>query len=64
MKVNGQEIKLEKPVVLEAFLNEYGYYPKKVAVEKNGEIVPKRAFETEVLSDADKIEIVCFVGGG
>jgi len=46
------------------FLKKEGYDATKVAVEKNGDIIPKKNFEAEMLSDIDKIEIVSFVGGG
>jgi len=49
--------------VRELLLKE-GYDVQRVAVEKNGKIVPKGSFDTEKLSDGDRIEIVCFVGGG
>lgn len=37
---------------------------KRVAVEKNGEIVPRSQFDAETLHDGDKLEIVGAVGGG
>ena len=37
---------------------------KRVAVEKNGEIVPRGQFDAETLHDGDKLEIVGAVGGG
>jgi sulfur carrier protein len=37
---------------------------KRLAVEKNGEIVPRSQFETVTLRDGDKLEIVGAVGGG
>ena len=37
---------------------------KRVAVEKNGEIVPHSQFDAETLHDGDKLEIVGAVGGG
>jgi sulfur carrier protein len=37
---------------------------KKVAVERNGEIVPKSAHASTVLADGDRLEIVVAVGGG
>ena len=64
MIVNGKEIVLQKESSIMEFLEKEGYDPTKVAVEKNGGIVPKIKFETEILSDNDKMEIVCFVGGG
>ena len=64
MRVNGQFIVVPDSISLQEFLEKEGYDPKRVAVEKNGNIVPKKSFETEKLSDSDKLEIVCFVGGG
>ena len=37
---------------------------KKVAVERNLEIVPKSTFEDTQLSDGDRLEIIHFIGGG
>ena len=37
---------------------------KRLAIEKNGEIVPRSQFETVTLHDGDKLEIVGAVGGG
>ncbi len=41
-----------------------GYQPQRVAVELNEQIVPKAQYETTVVQDGDKVEIVGFVGGG
>lgn len=38
--------------------------PKKVAVERNREIVSKSTFDTAVLLDGDRLEIIHFIGGG
>jgi len=64
MIVNGKEIVLQKEISVMDFLKKEGYDVTKVAVEKNGDIIPKKNFEAEMLSDIDKIEIVSFVGGG
>ena len=64
MLVNGRQVAAENEVLLGEFLKSEGYDAQRVAVEKNGKIVPKKLFETEMLGDADKIEIVSFVGGG
>ena len=37
---------------------------KRLAIEKNGEIVPRSQFDTVNVSDGDKLEIVGAVGGG
>jgi len=41
-----------------------GLSGKRVALECNGEIVPRSALDSHVLNDGDKIEIVVAVGGG
>ena len=64
MYVNGQQTVIKNGVTLYEFLIEEGYDTQSVAVEKNGNIVPKKTFETEALQDDDKLEIVRFVGGG
>ena len=64
MYVNGQQITIQNKISLNDFLIKEGFDINRVAVEKNGNIVPKKSFETEMLSDNDKLEIVHFVGGG
>ena len=49
---------------LEKYLESAGYDPKRIAVERNGAILPKSRYSETILSDGDEIEIVSFVGGG
>lgn len=64
MRVNGKEILLERKVTLEEFLLKEGYQLKHIAVERNGEIAPRAEYGNIVLTEADTLEIVSFVGGG
>ncbi len=64
MYVNGRQVTLSDEMSLQEFLLQEGYDVQKVAVEKNGDIVPKKSFGTEKVTDGDKLEVVCFVGGG
>lgn len=64
MKMNGVLIPLAKPVLLSELLEQHGYEPGRIAVEKNGEIIPKAAYAQTLLQDEDVLEIVSFVGGG
>ena len=64
MKVNGEQIILSKEIPLVDFLQNGGYAPEKIAVELNGEIIPRSRYSSVFLTDADKLEIVSFVGGG
>jgi thiamine biosynthesis protein ThiS len=47
-----------------ALVAELGLDGRKVAVERNLEIVPRSAYSRTSLADGDRIEIVAFVGGG
>ena len=49
---------------LEGYLAGEGYDKKRIAVELNGEIVPKAQYGQTVLKDGDALEVVSFVGGG
>lgn len=64
MKVNGNEILLQKPMNLEEFLESLNYDVARIAVERNGDIVPKANYKKVILTEADTLEIVSFVGGG
>ena len=46
------------------YLTQAGYDPAKVAVERNGDIVPRARYGQTILADGDAVEIVQFVGGG
>ena len=64
MRVNGTEIKLDKPITVAAFLDKKGYDQNRVAVEKNGTVISRKSYAEAMLSDDDKLEIVSFIGGG
>jgi thiamine biosynthesis protein ThiS len=64
MQVNGENIALEKPMDLMRFLALSGFDEKLVAVERNGDIVPRGSFAAVELDDGDVLEILHFVGGG
>jgi len=62
--VNGEEKRFEGEVSVAGLLTALALEPKKIAVERNLEIVPKSLYGETELADGDKIEIVQFVGGG
>lgn len=64
MVVNGETFKLQNPTTVKEFLTANGYDFSKVAVERNGDIIPKATFSETILYDEDTIEVVRFVGGG
>ena len=64
MTVNGNIISLEKPITVSEYLESQNYNPSRVAIELNQEILPKSKYQTTILTEADTLEIVTFVGGG
>jgi thiazole synthase len=62
--INGEARTLTAVTTVLALLRELGIDHRKVAVERNLEIVPKSAYEDTALGDGDKLEIVHFIGGG
>jgi len=63
VKVNGKEYDAAGKSLSE-FLLYAGYDTIRIAVELNGDIIPKSQYEKTYLSDGDCIEVVSFVGGG
>lgn len=63
VKINGEKLNVEGENVAE-YLSESGYDLKRVAVELNGDILPKSQYADTLLKDGDSVEIVSFVGGG
>ena len=61
--VNGEELDIAGKTVAE-YLAATNYDPKRIAVERNGDIVFKAEYETTVIEDNDSLEVVSFVGGG
>jgi len=62
--LNGQAKILAGPLSIAALVAELGFTGKRIAVERNGEIVPKSTYEQVMIAAADRLEIVVAVGGG
>ena len=62
--INGKEELLEENLTIYNFLIQKNLENLKVAVEMNGEIVPRGLFESRKIKDGDRLEIVTAVGGG
>ena len=63
VKINGEELNIAGKTVAE-YLATTKYDPKRIAVERNGDIVPKAQYGETVLKEGDSVEVVSFVGGG
>jgi sulfur carrier protein len=62
--VNGSAQRFEAPMDVGSLLHKLSMAGKKVAVERNGEIVPRSAHAHTLIADGDQLEIVVAVGGG
>lgn len=63
VKVNGEACKLAGRTIAE-YLSETDYDKNRIAIERNGCIVPRTAYGETLLEDGDELELVSFVGGG
>ncbi|MFA6920919.1 MAG: sulfur carrier protein ThiS [Gallionella sp.] len=62
--INGAPRQLADSCSVAMLIEELGYTGKRIALEKNGDIVPRSLYATHALNDGDKLEIVVAVGGG
>lgn len=62
--VNGEAMHLPTGTSVAGLLERLGLDRRKVAVERNEEIVPRSTYETQAVGPGDRIEIVHFIGGG
>jgi sulfur carrier protein len=63
VKINGKELNIGVRTIAEYVL-EAQYDINRIAVEQNGNIVPKKMYNETIIKDGDVLEIVSFVGGG
>lgn len=64
ISVNGEMRSLKGVADVAALVADLGLDARKVAVERNLEIVPRSTYAKTALSEGDRIEIVTFIGGG
>ena len=62
--INGENRQFDAPIPLNHLLSALGIDPRKVALERNLEIVPRSTYEATWLADGDLLEVVHFIGGG
>ena len=64
LKINGESRQFPAALSVAELIETLGYAGKRIAVERNGEIVPKRQHPSTSLLSGDQLEIVVAVGGG
>ncbi|MDE5914246.1 MAG: sulfur carrier protein ThiS [Campylobacter jejuni] len=63
MIINGEKFEFKELRFMD-FIQEKGFKIELIALELNGQIIPKSEFENLILKENDKAEIVSFLGGG
>ena len=62
--INGAAHILAQSTNIADLMREIGLEGKRIALERNGEIVPRSQFPLLMLTDGDQLEVVVAVGGG
>ena len=62
--LNGEKRQIEPGLTLSGLIEMLGYQGKRIAIERNGEIVPRSQHGNTSLQEGDQLEIVVAVGGG
>jgi thiamine biosynthesis protein ThiS len=64
VSINGEFRQLPADVTVATLIEQMGLTGKRIALERNGEIIPRSTFRTQRVSENDRLEIVVAVGGG
>lgn len=64
LTLNGETMAFDRTLTVALLLASIGLDARKVAVERNAEIVPRSAYSVTWLATGDQLEIVHFIGGG
>ena len=64
IELNGRPRQLPSVISLAGLLAQEGFAERRVAVEVNGEIIPRGLHDSHLLQEGDRIEIVHALGGG
>ena len=64
LRINGEDRRFAGPMTVAALVGELGVEGKRIAIERNGEIVPRSRHGEVSLADGDRLEVVVAVGGG
>ena len=64
ISLNGEPRQFASPISIAVLVDQLGYTGKRIAVERNSEIVPRSRHAETLLDDGDRLEIVVAVGGG
>ena len=64
VRINGADRRFARPLTVQELVGELGIEGKRIAIERNGEIVPRSRYGELALADGDCLEVGVAVGGG
>ncbi len=64
IQINGEALEVKENISLPELIASLKLKPEQVAIELNEEVIRRAQWESTTLEEADKVEIVHFVGGG
>lgn len=64
ISINGEARQFEAPLTISELIARLDLGGKRIAIERNGDIVPRSQHATTSIIDGDRLEIVVAVGGG
>jgi sulfur carrier protein len=64
LTINGQLQQFETPINVTKLIDHLSLHGKRIAIERNGEIIPRSQFSEQILDHGDQLEVVVAVGGG
>ena len=64
IRLNGEDLAIDTDSTIASLLAQQGLAGRRVAVEVNGEIVPRGRHDTHAIAEGDRVEIVHALGGG
>lgn len=64
ISLNGEAREFAANLSLSELIDQLGHTGRRIAIERNGEIVPRSQHAETRLQDGDKLEVVVAVGGG
>jgi len=64
LTINGQSQQFEAPINVAQLVDHLELHGKRIAIERNGKIIPRSQFSEQILNHGDQLEVVVAVGGG
>ena len=64
LTINGEIARFDQSINIAQLIDRNNLQGKRIAIERNGEIVPRSQYAEQFLADGDRLEVVVAVGGG